>query len=107
MAESPLAHLPPPLPDTVRLTTIQPRFSANELRMLKAQTGRTMEQIMGPEADDADRWQTMAWLELRRAGHDVSWNQAGDVQVEIVQEAPDPTSAGLSPSSPPSATTGE
>jgi len=106
MADSPLAHLPVPLPDVVTLTSVAPRFSANELRMLKAQTGRTMEDLLGPGAEDADRWQTMAWLELRRAGHDVSWQDAGDVQVAVVDETPDPTNGGPSTSSPGSAATG-
>ena len=51
-----------------------------------------MTDLLGPEADDADRMQTIAWLRLRRDGNPVAWDECGDVGIEInVPDAPDPT----------------
>ena len=64
--------IPVPEPLTVVLTEATGvRFSPNELRALKAETGRSMTDLLGPEADDADRMQTIAWLRLRRDGNPV------------------------------------
>lgn len=108
MAE-PVTHLnpPPALPDTIVITQgYSPRMSPNQMRRLKAETGRTMTDLMGDDASDEDRVQTLVWLELRAQGFDVSWERAGDVAVEFRQEQPDPTSGEPSTSSPGSAASG-
>jgi hypothetical protein len=107
---TPLPERPPPLPELVRLTAeglADTRFSPNELRALKAQTGRGLTDLIGPDADDADRFQTMAWLRLRRDGHPaLDWNALGDLEIAMQAEPPDPTNAGSPTSSPPSAGSG-
>lgn len=91
-----IAHLPDrQLPDEVKLTTTAgTRFTPNELRRLKAETGRTMTELLGPEADDGDKMQTLAWLMLTRDGFEVTWADCGDIHIEIEVPADDPTSAG-------------
>jgi hypothetical protein len=102
-----VSQLPKPLPDAITISgTPDVRLTANEMRQLKENTGKTMTDLMGEEADDADRLQTMVWLELRRRGHDVRWDQVGDVAIEFVVDLPDPTSGGSPKSSPPSAASG-
>jgi hypothetical protein len=83
-----------------------PRLTPNELRMLKVVTGRALQDVM---SDEADAIQAMVWLKLRRLGHDVSWEAAGDVEADMADAAApvDPMSGGLSPRSPLSAGTGE
>ena len=72
MAEPQLIQMPTTRRCTVSLdATMGVRFSPNELRALKAETGRSMTELLGPEADDADRMQTVAWLRLRRDGNPV------------------------------------
>lgn len=111
MAES-LAPVPetPPLPDFI-VVSAQPgefRLSPNELRRLKDETGRTLTELVGDDADEADRMQALVWLKLRRDGYrDVTWDEAGDVEVEYSEPTPDPTNAARSMTSPDSATTGE
>ena len=97
-----------PLPDevTIDTTNLELRMTPNQMRALKAETGRTLEELVGEGADDADRMQAMAWLELRRQGFDARWSAVGDVAVVVKSEAPDPTSSGDSTSSPRSAATG-
>lgn len=93
MAIAPLPSLA--LPDSVKLTTTAgTRFTPNELRKLKAETGRTMTELLGPEADDGDKMQTLAWLMLTRDGYALSWSECGDIHIEIEVPADDPTSAG-------------
>jgi hypothetical protein len=107
---NPVTTLPVPeleLPDTVTLSQAPDmRFSPNDIRQLKAQTGKTLTQLTGEDADEADQMQTMAWLRLRRLGHTVRWDQCGDVTIEFQAETPDPTNSEPSKDSPPSATTG-
>lgn len=92
------------LPTSVRVGGT-PRLTPNELRFLKVATGRTLTDVM---SDEADAIQAMVWLKLRRMGHVVSWEQAGDVEADMSEaEAVDPTSGGPSPTSPLSVVTGE
>lgn len=113
MAE-PVTHLtlpaepPPPLPGGITINRgFAPRLSANQMRRLKAETGRTMDELMGEAASDEDRVQTFVWFELRRQGFEATWNQAGDVEVEFQQDdQPDPTNAEPSTNSPGSAVSG-
>jgi hypothetical protein len=96
MAEPDVIPMPERMPEEVVIqATAGVRFTPNELRALKEETGRSMTELMGPEADDADRMQTLAWLRLRRDGHPVVWEALGDIAIEVaVAELPDPTSAG-------------
>lgn len=79
------------------------RLSANEMRTLKAETGKTMTELMG---DELDAMQAMVWLQKRREGDPISWDAAGDIEISFAETPPDPGSGGGSPSSPPSAATG-
>lgn len=95
--------------------TANPRFSADALRALKKATGRTMTDLLSDEADDADRFQALAFCELYRRlsplGHlpDAGelWDRAGAVEVEFAKEVRDPLPAAPSTTSPPFVTTGE
>lgn len=95
------------LPSSV-VVTDQPdmRLTPNQMRALKAETGKTLEDLMGEGADEADRLQAMVWLELRRQGYSAAWDEIGDVAVEFKPSEPDPTSGERSTSSPPSADSG-
>jgi len=97
-----------PLPEAVSIGAgLTPRFTPNQIRALKAQTGKSMEEILGEGADDADRLQAIVWLRLHKLGHRASWDQAGDVAVEIEDDPePDPTNGAPSNSRPPSAASG-
>jgi hypothetical protein len=92
-------------PATMATTT---RLAPNELRALKAQTGKGMNELLGEGADDADRLQTLVWLRVRRdlGRADVTWAECGDVAVGFEATPADPTSAPGETSSLPSAGTG-
>lgn len=94
MAEAGIVALPTPQPNSVTFdANAGVRFTPNELRALKAETGRSMTDLLGPDADDADRMQTIGWLNLRRQGTPRPWDECGDVSIEIQIEPPDPTTA--------------
>lgn len=95
---------PRALPDVVKVSG-SPRFSANQLRVLKAETGLALDQLMN---DGAAIVQALALLQLRKAGYTVSWDEAGDVEVELggLENAPDPTSTERATASPRSADSG-
>lgn len=83
------------------------RLSANEMRALKAETGRSLTELMGEGADEADQLQSLVWLRLRREGYPhVTWEQAGDVAVDYAADEPDPTSTASSSGSSDSADSG-
>lgn len=106
----PATNSTPPAPIPTEITvkgTPDTRLTANEMRRLKLETGHTLDDLMGEGADEADRMQTIVWLELRRRGHDVRWDEVGDVAIEFQAAAEDPTNAGSPSNSPPSVTTGE
>jgi hypothetical protein len=87
--------MPEQVPAFVKFSTAGGvRFTPNEIRALKAETGRTLTDMLGPDADDADRMQTIAWLNLRRDGNAVAWADCGDVAIEVETPTPDPTSEG-------------
>lgn len=100
MASSPpdlTAYTAPPngvgLPESIRPATA---MTPNEMRAIKAHTGRSLTELIGGDAEDMDqapdRIQAMVWVALRRAGHDPSWEQAGDVVPDMAEPEPDPTS---------------
>jgi len=102
-----VSHLPKPLPAAVTIGgTPDMRLTPNQMRALKAETGMTLEQLIGDNAEDANRLQAIVWLELRRQGYEASWDEIGDVAIEFQPEEPDPTSGGSSTSSPPSVASG-
>jgi hypothetical protein len=107
MADPDVIQMPRPLPDVIVISgSGDLRLTANEMRRLKEASGRTMTELMGEGADEADRLQAMVWLRLRRDGHDPTWEQAGDVALETEEEPPDPTSGERSTSSPSSVGSG-
>lgn len=69
--------------------------SPGTLRTLKAQLGKTWGELMGPEADDADRFQTVIWVRLRRDRPDLRWEDCADVEL-IIEDA----AAALAPLAP-------
>ena len=104
----PVVSLPAPVPASITVTDKPDlRLSPNEMRLLKAQTGRTLGELLGEKGDDADRIQTLVWLELRRLGHAIDWEAAGDVNVAFEKDEPDPTIGEPSKASPDSVTSGE
>jgi hypothetical protein len=76
------------------------RITPNQMRMIRAVTGKTMSEIFGEDAAEEDRLQAMIWLELRKQGFDPSWDQAGDVGLEAVTDQADPTTTANSTGSP-------
>jgi len=70
-------------PDNIALTP-------NEMRALKAATGRPMTDIF-QDGNEEDGMQAVVWLALRRAGYTATWAQAGDVGLQAVPEKSDPT----------------
>ena len=84
--------LPKALPESVVVRgTADVRMSPNDMRALKAETGRTLTALMEGD-DDADRMQAVVWLRLRRDGYELSWEDAGTVAIEFQgEDTPDPT----------------
>ena len=113
MADPDVIQLPerPPeyeVPESLLLMAAQGmRFAPNDLRELKAQTGRSLSELTGEDAEDADRFQTMAWLKLRRMGQKVPWSECGEIELDFdLEEQPDPTKPEPSTNSPGSAASG-
>lgn len=90
-----VVNLPRQLPSEIR---VSPQMTPNEMRQLKTITGRPLQDLLGGDAEDMDkapdRLQALAWVALRRAGHDVTWEQAGDVSAIVDEPEPDPTPTG-------------
>lgn len=91
-----VVSLPRPLPAEI---VVGSQLTPNEMRALKAHTGRTLQDLIGGDAEDMDkapdRLQSLVWVALRRAGYeDVTWDQAGDVSAVTDTPAPDPTPTG-------------
>jgi hypothetical protein len=85
--------LPRSLPAEI---VVAQQMTPNEMRALKAQTGLSLQELLGGDAEDMDRapdrLQALVWVALRRAGYEgVSWDDAGDVAAVTAPEAPDPT----------------
>jgi hypothetical protein len=99
------------LPELIRLTTAESQRipSPGTQRALKAQTGHAWDQLVGPDADSADRIQTMIWIQLRRTIPDLRWDECDNIDVQIEEGAldVDPTLLAGSASSPPSAGSGD
>jgi hypothetical protein len=111
MAEAdlvPMPDRPRPLPDFVRVGGIgDVRLSPNEVRMLRAATGKTMTNLLGDDADDADKLQATVWLTLRRDGYSPTWDDCGDIQISMGgADESDPTNAPSPTERPSSADSG-
>jgi len=105
------ARVRPVLPELLHLNAEDARRipSPGTQRALKAETGQTYDQLCGPEADSADRIQTMIWMRLRRDHPGLRWDDCEDVEVQIEEGADltvDPTNLAASGSLPPSAASG-
>jgi hypothetical protein len=79
------------------------RFSPNEMRLIKAVTGLTMQQLT---EDTADMAQALVFVTLRRQGYSVTWEQCGDIEADMTPPEVDPTNGASSPTSPPSVASG-
>lgn len=99
------------LPDMIQLFAAEARRipAPGTQRDLKAQTGQTFDQLCGPEADGADRIQTLIWMKLRREFPGLRWDECADVDVQVEEGAldVDPTRLVGSESSPASAGSGD
>jgi hypothetical protein len=96
----------------VYIDATQLRMRPSDMRQLTKATGRTFEQLLQSD-ESADKFQAMAFIELRRRHRDADldadqlWAMAGDVEIELGDETPDPTANGRPTISLPSAATGE
>jgi hypothetical protein len=90
-----VTHLPRPLPQEI---VVAQQITPNEMRELKRETGRTLTDILGGDPEDMDRapdrLQSLVWVALRRAGYEVTWDQAGDTAAVVREPEPDPTPTG-------------
>lgn len=87
------------LPTRVRIE-VGGALTPNEMRLLKEHTGRNLNDLLGGDAEDLDaapdRLQALVFVQLRRDGFDVTWDEAGDVLPDYTVEPPDPTSGAPS-----------
>lgn len=84
------------LPEVVTLTMaeMQQFPSPGTQRALKAETGKDYLQLVGPDADSADRTQTQIWTHLRKSIKDLRWDECDEVMLQIADKdatAVDPT----------------
>ena len=104
-----VSHLPRSLPTEVELRISRsqnPRFTPRELRTIGEHYGRSFAAIVGDDADE--KFAILAWLQLRRDGHDLTLDDMDDIVIHVVVDvAVDPTSGMPLSTSPPSATSGE
>lgn len=109
LAEAPPAA--PELPELIHLMAGEARRipSPGAQRALKAETGRSYDELCGPDAESADRFQTLIWLKLRRDHPGLSWAACEDVGVQVEEGVVpvDPSQLAASASSPPSAGSGD
>lgn len=89
---APLDRRPPQLPELVVFNASESRRvpAPGTMRALKAETGRSWDELMGEDADAADRFQTMIWMKLRREHPGLRWDDCAEVAVEISDDV-DPT----------------
>lgn len=99
------------LPELLEISTAESQRipSPGTQRALKAETGQTWDKLVGPDADSADRIQTLIWIKLRKEIPDLRWDECADVELHIEEGAMglDPTRLAGSASSPPSAGSGD
>lgn len=95
-AQQQVVNIPRALPDEIRVSA---QMTPNEMRQLKRVTGQSLQDLLGGDPNDMDkapdRLQALAWIALRRAGHDhVTWDEAGNVAAIVDEPEPDPTPTG-------------
>jgi hypothetical protein len=100
------------LPDVVTLSKadLQQFPSPGTQRALKAELGKDFLQLVGPNADSADRTQTQIWMHLRKSIRDLRWDECDEIGLHFADgddAAMDPTLLAASALSPPSADSGE
>ena len=66
-----------------------PRFTPRELRIIKEQLGRSFMQLIQDEGDD-EKFAVMAWLKLRREGHDLDYARHGRCRHHDRRRGPGP-----------------
>jgi hypothetical protein len=81
-----------------------PPHSPRETALLKKLSGKSFPELVGEDADDADREKVLVWFKLRRLGYEPGWDEVDDILIDYRE--PDPQSAEGSTSSPPSAGSG-
>ena len=106
MAATDVNHRSVPREVTLRQDELAaPRFTPRELRIIKEQTGRSFMQLVTDEGDDT-KFAVMAWLKLRRDGHDLTLDDMDDVVITIGSDVLDPTNGQPDITSPRSAASG-
>jgi hypothetical protein len=99
-----------PLPDAIDLPADMKDagLTPNEMRAVKAASGMRLDVLFGDgdETDSDDKTQAMVYVMLRRAGHDPTWDEAGDVRPIAGAAEADPTRIASSQSLQDSAGTG-
>lgn len=102
------------LPPLLHLSTDEAKRvpSPGTQRALKAETGRSFDDMVGPDADGADRFQTLIWMKLRKTFPGLRWDDCADIDVQIDDSdaavlSVDPTNGSVSVSSPGSAGSGD
>ena len=93
--EPELGRQPPELPEVIHLHAADAQRvpSPGTMRALKAETGRSWDELMGEHADPADRFQTIIWQRLRRTVTGLRWDDCADVELQL-----DDATAPLDPS---------
>ena len=108
--EPELDHEPPELPELIHLSAADSSRvpSPGTMRALKAETGRSWDELMGENADPADRFQTIIWQRLRKTVAGLRWDDCADVELQIDDAAAiaDPSKGSGSERSPVSADSG-
>jgi len=82
-------------------------FTGRELAAIREHTGKSLSALLADEEGD-DKFIVLAWLKLRREGHDIAWEGMLDIVVDFrpTGSAADPPLASPSTPSPPSVTSG-
>jgi hypothetical protein len=96
------------VPEFVTLSQSEMRRipSPGTQRELKAQTGRSFDELCGADGDQADRMQTMVWAKLRKDRPGLRWEDCADVDIEVEEGFADPTQPVALANSPGSAGSG-
>jgi hypothetical protein len=93
-----------------RADMANPRFTPRELRLIRETLGRSFSSVLADEESD-DKFVVLAWLKLRRDGHELAWEEMDDVVLTFVtaepEAAPDPMNGQPPTISPRSAGSGE
>lgn len=79
-----------PLPDVVHITDAEQHRipSPGTQRALKAETGKGWDELVGPDADSADRIQTMIWIHLRKEHPGLRWDDCDEISIQIEEGPP-------------------